>query len=127
MDVFEIVRMFGPFPSGVLAGIGLGLVWEGLALLRWGRVMRFLTDLGFTLLFWFAVFTFSVGAVGEVRYFTLIANGLGLWAERMTLGRLLGAVRRSIVWLVKRAGVIDLMSKIWGNIRVRFVTNAENQ
>ncbi len=90
MDIFTAIREFGVFQAGLLLGILLGAVYDLLRIMRrivpHGAVLTFIGDFLYVLFFWAMLFTFSVGAVHEIRYYTAAAVSAGFFAQRFAVG-----------------------------------------
>lgn len=131
MELFQVIRDFGVFPSALLLGLGLGAVYDALrvvrAILPHGGVLLFFEDLFYVMFFWFCMFTFSVGAVGEIRYYITAGLLLGALAERFAAGRFIVALAEKISDLVRKRLIyppIRFVAKAVGKIRSVFVKSA---
>lgn len=75
MDFFDNVKMFGIFPSAVAVGIGVGVILSAVAVIRilipHGKILSFISDFLCMVFFGLALYIFSTGTTGEIRYYSL--------------------------------------------------------
>lgn len=108
MKDFGIALETEIFLLSVLLGGGMGIVYDFLRILRTlikhGKIVTFAEDFFYMLLFGFALFTFSTGLTGSVRYFSLVGMILGCVIERYAIGN----------------GVVFAVGKIWSVVKDKF-------
>lgn len=118
------------FLLSVLLGGGLGVVYDFLrvfrALLSHGKVLTFIEDFVYMLLAGFALFTFSTGLAGEIRYFTVAGMVMGWVLERYTVGNGVVFVIRSILNTLREkifSPVFGFIAKTLKKLGGKFVGN----
>ena len=116
------------FLLSVLTGFAMGAVYDIFRMVRMisksGRILTFVCDVVYTVLFWFVLFTFCTGLTGQIRVFALFGMLTGAVMERLSLGNLLvRAFRRLWKWFLKRVfgPVKCFITKLIGKIRSLFV------
>lgn len=112
------------FLLSVLLGGGLGVVYDFIrvfkALFPHGKILTFIEDLVYMLLVGFALFTFSTGLSGEIRYFTVAGMIMGWVLERYTVGNgVVSLVRKLTQRLSPAIGLITKKGRNFGGIIVR--------
>lgn len=124
------------FLLSVLLGAALGAAYDLLRVFReaipHNRILLFIEDMIYTILFAFSLFTFCTGLTGTIRGFTLIGMLLGCLLERFTAGNAVVFTVRKICGLLRRffgflfAPAVKLITKIKGVIFNGFVKKCLN-
>ena len=109
------------FLLSVLLGATLGIVWDMVRVFRTlvphGKILTFIGDFLYCLLFGFAVFTFSTALTGSIRYFTPVGMILGCVIERFSIGN-------GIVFLIRK--FTEFIHKIIIRAKDKFVEKYPN-
>ncbi|MBO5449644.1 MAG: spore cortex biosynthesis protein YabQ [Ruminococcus sp.] len=131
MDIFTAAGEIGVFPSAIIAGAALGLIYDLLRAFRLliphGKILIFLGDFFYVLFFALVLFVFSTGLVGEIRYYTVFAMFAGAAAERFAAGRFIVSAAAGIAVFFRRKifdRVVEFITKIRQKIRSCFVKTA---
>lgn len=118
------------FLLAVLLGAVLGVVYDFIRIFRalfpHGKILTFVEDFLYMLLSGFALFTFSVGFSGEIRYFTVMGLIFGWLAEHFTIGNGIVFVFRKVGEFLRKklfSPVIDFLAKVLRKIKSVFVRN----
>lgn len=121
------------FLLSVLLGGGMGVVYDFLrvirALIPHGKIFTFIEDFAYVVLFGFALFTFSTGLTGSVRYFSVVGMILGCIIERFSVGNAVVFVVRKFAEGVRNkifSPIFKFITKIAVGIKKRFVKKYSN-
>lgn len=91
MDIFDVIKDFGVFPSSLVTGLLLGAVFDVSACLRCfvpvHKAVLFICDVLYMLFYWFTVFTLSVGCEGRLRYHIVAGVLFGAVCFHLLIGR----------------------------------------
>ncbi|MBQ7069731.1 MAG: spore cortex biosynthesis protein YabQ [Ruminococcus sp.] len=116
------------FLLSVLIGFAMGAVYDIFRMVRIatksGRILTFVCDVVYTVLFWFVLFTFCTGLTGQIRVFALFGMLTGAVMERLSLGNLaVRAFGRLWRWLLRKifAPLKGFITKLIRKIRSLFV------
>ena len=116
------------FLLSVLIGFAMGAVYDIFRMVRIatrsGRILTFVCDVVYTVLFWFVLFTFCTGLTGQIRVFALFGMLTGAVMERLSLGNLaVRAFGRLWRWLLRKVfgPVKGFITKLIRKIRSLFV------
>ena len=116
------------FLLSVLIGFAMGAVYDIFRMVRIatksGRILTFVCDVVYTVLFWFVLFTFCTGLTGQIRVFALFGMLTGAVMERLSLGNLaVRAFGRLWRWFLKWVfgPVKGFITKLIRKIRGLFV------
>ncbi|MBR1862985.1 MAG: spore cortex biosynthesis protein YabQ [Ruminococcus sp.] len=112
-DIFQAARDLGAFQGAMIAGLILGVLYDGLRVVRsilpkW-RAGEFISDVLYMLAVGTVMFLYSVGTLGKLRYHTFFGTVFGMAAEEMAFGRYFCR------WFDRAAGAV----KKWAEKRVR--------
>lgn len=124
------------FLLSVLLGAALGAVYDLLRVFReavpHNKILLFIEDMIYTLLFAFSLFTFCTGLTGSIRGFTLIGMLLGCLLERFTAGNAVVFIAKKVCGLLRRflgflfSPAVKLITKIKGGFFNGFVKKCLN-
>ena len=116
------------FLFACLLGAGFGTIYDLLGSLRnifpHGKVLTFIEDFLYTVLFGFGYFVFCTGLSKGIRGFVLVGMLAGCLIERLTVGRLLTVTLSKLLGVIKRFTldpVTGFIAKILGQINKRIV------
>ena len=120
------------FLLSILLGGGMGIAYDFFRIIRalipHNKIMTFIEDLFYVLLFAFALLTFSTGLTGSIRYFTLAGMILGCVIERVAIGNGILFLIRKITAIIRRkiiSPTVDSINKLNTKIKTKFVGNAQ--
>lgn len=116
-ELFPIMPQTKMFLLSVLMGVGLGIIYDVFrsvrVIIHHGKIALFIEDMLYSLLYGFALFTFSVGLTGQIRYFNLFGTLMGSLLQRLTVGN-------ALVWLIRK--INDFFQKFFFKPVCNFIT-----
>lgn len=120
------------FLLSVLLGGGMGVAYDFFRIFRavvpHNKVMTFIEDIIYVLLFALTLLTFSTCLIGSIRYFILAGMIIGCVIERLTIGNGILLLVRKITAIIRKkflAPIIDIINKFKSKIKGKFVRNTQ--
>ena len=127
------------FLLSLLLGAGLGAIYDILRVIRnvvkHNKVVTFIEDFIYAIMFGFGYFTFCVGLTGNIRGFIIVGMLVGCIVETKTLGRFFvqGLTKIfDVVWSLTFVPLVKIFSKIFGtfhrlNVKKKLILNKNKE